>query len=67
MIDQMATDLDEMDKIVDEYYQTIAAQRTQIEDLVSAAKEVLRISDRKHEAWDRLRVAIAKAEGGNAG
>lgn len=34
--------------------------------LLPAMKEVLRISDRKHEAWDAAKDAIAKIEGGAA-
>ncbi|MDW7555437.1 hypothetical protein D9623_33900 (plasmid) [Azospirillum brasilense] len=30
-------------------------------ELLEALVEVVRISDRKHEAWDRARAAIAKA------
>lgn len=32
-------------------------------DLLAALKEVVTISDRKHDAWDRAKAAIAKAEG----
>lgn len=32
-------------------------------DLLDALKEVVRISDRKHNAWDKAHAAIAKAEG----
>ena len=32
-------------------------------DMLAALKGVVRLSDRKHEAWDRARAAIAKAEG----
>ena len=32
-------------------------------ELLQALKEVLAISDRKHNAWDKARAAIAKAEG----
>ena len=32
-------------------------------DLVAALKEVLALSDRKHDAWDRARAALAKAGG----
>lgn len=45
----------------------IAMQARQIqamEELVAATKEVLRISDRKHDAWDRAKAALAKVEGG---
>ncbi len=31
------------------------------DELIVAAKEVLRISDRKHDAWDRMKEIIAKA------
>ncbi len=33
-------------------------------DLLEALKGILRITDRKHVAWDKARAAIAKAEGG---
>ncbi len=33
-----------------------------IKELVEAARDVLALSDRKHEAWDRLRATIARAE-----
>jgi|HubBroStandDraft_4_1064222.scaffolds.fasta_scaffold01416_11 hypothetical protein len=32
-------------------------------ELLAALKEVVRISDRKHDAWDSAHAAIAKAEG----
>lgn len=32
-------------------------------ELLAALNEVVRISDRKHDAWDAARAAIAKAEG----
>jgi hypothetical protein len=32
-------------------------------DLLRALKEVVALSDRKHDAWDAAHVAIAKAEG----
>lgn len=41
----------------------LAAERL---ELAAAAKEVVRISDRDHEAWKRARAAIARAEGGAA-
>ena len=34
----------------------------QRDDLVSAFEEVLRLSDRKHDAWDRAHAVIAKAK-----
>lgn len=33
-------------------------------ELLEALKEVVAISDRKHNAWDRAKQAIAKAEKG---
>lgn len=41
----------------------IAATVEELAELVEAAEEVLRISDRKHDAWDRLKAAIAVVEG----
>lgn len=32
-------------------------------ELLAALKEVVRISNRNHAAWDKARAAIAKAEG----
>lgn len=32
-------------------------------DLLGALKEVVAISDRKHNAWDKAHIAISKAEG----
>ncbi len=32
-------------------------------ELLEALREVVRISDRKHNAWDKAKAAIAKAEG----
>ena len=32
-------------------------------ELLEALKEVVAISDRKHDAWDRAKAAIAKASG----
>lgn len=32
-------------------------------DMLAALKDVVRLSDRQHEAWDRARAAIAEAEG----
>lgn len=34
----------------------------QRDELLKALKEVVRISDRKHDAWDAAKAAIAKAE-----
>lgn len=35
-------------------------------ELLAALQEVVKISDRKHDAWDKARAAIAKALGYNA-
>lgn len=32
-------------------------------ELLEALKEIVAISDRKHDAWDRAKAAIAKAQG----
>jgi len=32
-------------------------------DLYNALEEVIRISDRKHDAWDKAKAALAKARG----
>lgn len=32
-------------------------------DLFEALEEVIRISDRKHAAWDKAKAALAKAKG----
>ena len=42
----------------------IVQQLGATEGLLAAVKEVLRITDRKHDAWDRAKEAIAKVEGG---
>lgn len=34
-------------------------------ELLEALREVVRISDRNHRAWDKARAAIAKAEAGS--
>lgn len=36
------------------------------DELILAMEEVIRISDRDHEAWDRAKAAIYKAKGGAA-
>lgn len=38
-----------------------------VPDLLAALKEIVAITDRKHDAWDRARAAIAKAEGNEHG
>jgi hypothetical protein len=39
------------------------AHKAQIIQLLAAFEEVLRISDRQHDAWDRAKAAIAAAKG----
>lgn len=39
----------------------IKALEKKLAAIVKAAKEVVRISDRKHDAWDKLKVAIKAA------
>jgi hypothetical protein len=48
-----------------EYDEAIANARLMAAapDLLRALQEVVRISDRKHDAWDRARAAITKAGG----
>lgn len=36
------------------------------DELLAALEEVVRISDRKHDAWDRAKAAIDKCKGGAA-
>jgi hypothetical protein len=36
---------------------------TQVKEILEALKRVVAISDRKHDAWDEAKAAIAKAEG----
>ena len=35
---------------------------TNVDELLTAVKEVIRISDRKHDAWDKAKVLIEKME-----
>ena len=42
-----------------EAYAQLTAELAEIR---SAAAEVVRISDRKHEAWDRLKAALSAGE-----
>lgn len=37
--------------------------RAQLDALVNSAVEVIAISDRKHDAWDRLKASIDAARG----
>jgi hypothetical protein len=41
----------------------IAALTAERDELLDALKEVVRISDRKHDAWDKAKAAMARAEG----
>ena len=41
----------------------IDALKAQNAELISSFSEVLRISDRQHDAWDAAKAAIAKARG----
>ncbi len=60
----------EQNQIVDpsadtlELHPRFAAVDAQLKELVAATKEVIRISDRQHDAWDRAKAAIAKVEVG---
>jgi hypothetical protein len=40
-----------------------AALEAQFAEAIAVLGEVVRISDRKHDAWDRAHALIAKAEG----
>lgn len=44
----------------------INAINVERDELLSALQEVVAISDRKHDAWDRAHAAIDKAKGGAA-
>ena len=46
-----------------EHAEPIAKLIAAAPELLSALKAVIAISDRKHDAWDAARAAIAKAEG----
>lgn len=43
-----------------------SAYRDKVRRMVTAARLVIKISDRKHDAWDELKQAIAEAEDGDA-
>jgi hypothetical protein len=40
-------------------------QRKQVIELISAAKEIITISDRKHDAWDKAKLLISEIEAAN--
>lgn len=42
--------------------ESVRRVREQRDELLTSFKEVLRISDRKHDAWDAAKAAIAKVE-----
>lgn len=39
-----------------------AAHENLMRELMDALEEVLRISDRKHDAWDKAKAALARAK-----
>jgi len=44
----------------DELADKVLELETEIKNIKDAAKEVIRISDRKHDAWDKLKKLIKK-------
>ena len=54
----------EMDRIA-ELEKENEALRQQRDELLEALEEVIAISNRKHDAWDKAKAAIAKAKGEN--
>ena len=44
----------------DELADRVLELETKINNIKDAAKEVIRISDRKHDAWDKLKKLIKK-------
>jgi phosphoribosyl 1,2-cyclic phosphodiesterase len=44
----------------DELADKVLELETEISNIKDAAKEVIRISDRKHDAWDKLKKLIKK-------
>ena len=44
------------------YFEDYEALEAKLAALVEAAEEVVRISDRKHDAWDKLKAAIKDAK-----
>ncbi len=60
--DELLTALDVYDKAIDK----LTAERDDLLALIPNMKEVLRISDRKHDAWDAVKAGISKVEGGAA-
>lgn len=60
--DELLTAMDVYDKAIDK----LSAERDDLLALIPDMKEVLRISDRKHDAWDAVKAGISKVEGGAA-
>jgi hypothetical protein len=59
---QICSLLPNQDEITREQRDANAALIASAPDLLAALKEVVAISDRKHDAWDKAKAAIAKAE-----
>jgi hypothetical protein len=55
--------LNERELIIEEQRRELQAGREALSELLAAVQEVVAISDRKHDAWDRAKAAIAKATG----
>lgn len=43
----------------------LTIKQKEIDSMIEAMQEVLRISDRKHDAWDKVKELIAKMENQN--
>lgn len=50
-------------RFINEQGAEIKGLRAAHAELLAALKEVVRISDRKHDAWDRAHAVITKVEG----
>lgn len=50
------------DRSYSEVDQYLRLHNEHIADLIDAAQDVIRISDRKHDAWDKAKAALAKLE-----
>ena len=51
---------------IDGYIIFLIKHANAIAELVRAAQEVIRISDRKHDAWDAAKAALDKLNGGKS-
>lgn len=60
--DELLLAFDVYDAAIDK----LTAERDGLLALIPSMKEVLRISDRKHDAWDAVKAGISKVEGGAA-